>query len=59
MTNKQIAQVKAQLPQGETIDRMYTAFEGDVRVITKDAAGRETRYTVRFDADDNATIERM
>ena len=59
MTNKQIAQVEAQLPQGETIDRMYTAFEGDVRVITKDATGRETRYTVRFDADDNATIERM
>ena len=58
MTQKQIAQVEAQLPQGERIERMYTAFEGDVRVITTDANGSQTRYTVHFDADDNVTIER-
>ncbi len=58
MTDKQIKQIQAQLPKGETIDRMYRAFEGDIRVISKDRNGRETRYTVRFDSNDNATIER-
>ena len=38
---------------------MYRAFEGDIRLITKDRNGRETRYTVRFDADDNATIKQF
>ena len=56
MTEKQIDQIKEQLPTGEHIDRMYRALEGDLRVITKDRHGRETRYTVQFDADDNATI---
>ena len=56
MTQKQIQQIKEQLPANEKIDRMYRAFEGDIRVITKDASGYETRYTVRFDAEDNVTI---
>ncbi len=58
MTEKHINQIKAQLPEGEKIERMYRAFEGDIRVITKDRTGRETRYTVHHDADDNVTIER-
>ena len=57
MTEKQMKQIEGQLPQGEKIDRMYTAFEGGIRVITKDANGRETRYNVSFDADDNASIK--
>ena len=56
MTEKQLEQIKEQLPTGEHIDRMYRALEGDLRVITKDRNGRETRYTVQFDTDDNATI---
>ena len=59
MTDKQIRQIKDQLPAGEHIDRMYRALEGDLRVITGDRNGRETRYTVRFDAEDNATIRRF
>ena len=58
MTEKQIKQIKSQLPQGERIDRMYTAFEGGIRVITKDANGREIRYNVSFDANDNASIKK-
>ncbi len=57
MTEKQIKQIEKQLPQGEKIDRMYTAFEGGIRVITKNADGREIRYNVSFDADDNASIK--
>ena len=57
MTRKQIQQIKDQLPAGETIDRMYQAYEGDIRVITKDENGYEIRYTTRFDADDNVTIK--
>ena len=59
MTEKQIKQIKSQLPQGDRIDRMYAAFEGGIRVITKDANGRETRYYVSFDADDNASIKKF
>lgn len=59
MTEKQIKQIESQLPQGESIDRMYTAFEGGIRVITKNADGFETRYNVSFDADDNASIKRF
>ena len=59
MTQKQIEQVKAQLPQGERLDRMYSAFEGGIRVISKDAIGREKRYAAHFDTDDNVTIEEM
>lgn len=59
MTEKQIKQIESQLPQGERIDRMYPAFEGDIRVITKSADGFETRYNVSFDADGNASIKRF
>lgn len=59
MTQKQIEQVKAQLPQGERLDRMYSAFEGGIRVISKDATGHEKRYAAHFDTDDNVTIEEM
>lgn len=58
MTEKQIKQVIAQLPEGETLDRMYNAFEGGIRVISRDKAGREYRYEAHFDADDNVTITR-
>jgi hypothetical protein len=59
MTEKQRKQIEGQLPHGEKIDRMYTAFEGGIRVITRNTAGVETRYNVSFDADDNASIERF
>ena len=58
MTEKQIKQVIAQLPEGETLNRMYSAFEGGIRVISRDKAGREYRYEVHFDAEDNVTITR-
>lgn len=59
MTDKQIKQIESQLLSGEKIDRMYTAFEGGIRVITKNADGRETRYNVSFDADGNASIKKF
>ena len=59
MTEKQIKQIRNLLPQGEKLDRMYSAYEGGIRAISKDAAGNETRYAVRFGADGNVSIERM
>ena len=59
MTEKQIHQIEAQLPAGEKIDRMYTAYEGGIRVITKTADGHETRYNVTFDTADNASIKKF
>ena len=59
MTEKHIKQIKSQLPQGEKIDRMYSAYEGGIRVITKNAAKQETRYRVIFGSDGNVTIERF
>ncbi|MDD3513034.1 MAG: hypothetical protein PHV21_03385 [Synergistaceae bacterium] len=59
MTEKQIKQIEEQLLRGEKINRAYRAVEGDIRVITRNAAGRETRYTVIFDADDNVTIRQF
>jgi hypothetical protein len=59
MTEKQINQIRTQLPENEKLDRMYTAFEGDIRVISRDKNGREYRYTTCFDEDDNVTIKRM
>ena len=35
MTDKQVKQIKAQLPEGEHLDRMYSAYEGGIRVISK------------------------
>ena len=46
MTEKQIKQIKAQLPQGEHIDRMYSAYEGGIRVITKKKDGTDYRRAV-------------
>ena len=57
MTVRQIEQIKAQLPEGETLNRMYRAIEGDIRVISRDKSGNEYRYTVRFDENDNVTIK--
>ena len=38
---------------------MYRAFEGDIRVITKDH-GKETRYTVIHNPeDDSVTLRKM
>lgn len=59
MTEKQIKQVKNQIPEGERLDRMYSAFEGGIRAISKDRNGCEKRYAVSFDADDNAIIKKM
>ena len=59
MTEKQIKQIEKQLPQGEKIDRMYQAFEGGIRVITKNTDGCEIRYNVSFDAEDNVSIKRF
>ena len=59
MTEKHIKQIESQLPAGEKIERMYRAFEGDIRVITKDANGNELRYTCSLDKDLNVTIKRF
>ena len=59
MTEKQMKQIEAQLPAGEKVNRAYRAFEGDIRVITRNAEGSETRYTVIFDKDDNVTIKQF
>ena len=60
MTERHIQQIKEQLPAGERINRMYRAYEGDTRVITRDKSGKETRYTVKWNPVDNTvTIERM
>ena len=59
MTEKQIKQIKEQLPEGERFNRAYSAFEGGIRVISRDSRGNEYRYEVHFDADDNAIFTRM
>ena len=59
MTDKHIEQIESQLPEGEKIERMYKAFEGDIRVITKDKSGCEIRYTCILDKDLNVTIKRF
>ena len=59
MTDKHIKQIESQLPAGETIERMYRAFEGDIRVITKDKNGMEIRYTCILDENLNVTIKKF
>ena len=59
MTDKQLKQIIAQLPEGERFSRAYAAFEGGIRVISKNKQGVETRYNVSFDADDNASIQKF
>lgn len=58
MTEKQIKQIKVQLPEGERFNRAYSAFEGGIRVVSRDSRDNEYRYEVHFDADDNVTITR-
>ena len=59
MTDKNVKQIEAQLPEGERISRMYKAIEGDYRLITVDNAKTDRRYTVEFDNEFNATIRPM
>ena len=59
MTDKHIKQIESQLPAGEKIERMYKAFEGDIRVITRNGSGNEIRYTCILDKDLNVTIKRF
>jgi len=59
MTEKQIKQIENKIPKGEQIDRMYRAFEGDIRVITKNADGCETRYSLSFDSVGNVSIKKF
>ena len=59
MTEKHIKQIESQLPAGEKIERMYRAFEGDIRVITRDENGNEIRYTCILDKDQNVTIRQF
>ena len=59
MTEKQIKQIRNLLPQSEKLDRMYSAYEGGIRAISKDAAGNAPRYQVHFGADGSVSIERM
>ena len=59
ITEKQMKQIQSQLPKDEKINCCYRAFEGDIRVITRKPDGSEVRYTVSFDADDNATIRKF
>ena len=59
MTEKQLQQIISQLPEGEHFDRAYSAFEGGIRVISKDGRGCEYRYNVSFDAEGNASIKRF
>ena len=47
MTEKQIKQVKAQLP------------EGYIRVISRDRKGNEHRYTTRLNSDMSVTLISM
>jgi len=58
LTYEQRLQAERQVP-GETIVRTYRAFEGDIRVITQDASGRQRRYTTAFDEEGNVTLTEM
>ncbi|MDO4549533.1 MAG: hypothetical protein Q4D04_15695 [Clostridia bacterium] len=59
MTEKQMKQIEEQLPKGETFNRTYRAMEGDIRVITRNADGYETRYTVVFDENGDVTLKQF
>ena len=48
MTEKQIEQVKAQLSEGETVNRMYRAYEGDGIKLLDWLAERGTAYSVKL-----------
>lgn len=51
--------VNHQLPPSLTFDRVYQAFEGDIRVIAKDIAGREYRFTIVTSPEGFLTLEPM
>ncbi len=51
--------VNHQLPSDLTFDRVYQAFEGDTRVIAKDSAGREYRFTITTTSEGLLTLELM
>ena len=54
--DKQMEQIKQQLLAGTRILRSYMALEHDIRVVVKFPGEEcETRYTIRFDADDYPT----
>ena len=59
LTDKQLKQIENQLPEGERFAKAYAAFEGGIRVVSKDKHGREYRYNVSFDANGNASIKRF
>ena len=58
MTEKQIKQVKAQLPEGETLNRMYRSYEGDIRVISRDRKGNEHRPQRRHERNAHKHVRR-
>ena len=52
MTEKQMAEIRRQLPEGAEILRVYRAMEGDMRVITREPGKPfEVRYTIRWDGE--------
>lgn len=52
MTEKQMAEIRRQLPEGAEILRVYRAMEGDLRVITREPGKPfEVRYTIQWDGD--------
>lgn len=59
MTDQHVEQIKQQIPEGETIVKMYKAFEGDYRVITQSPNGFENRYTVVWIPETNEVKIRL
>ena len=61
MSNKQMKQIKEQLPTGARIKCAFKSNEGDIRVIVRLPGEKsETRYTVIFDREtDYPNIELM
>lgn len=55
----QVNEAKELLPEGEEYDRAYRAYEGDLRIITKDQYGCERRYSVLKDTDGKTYLVRM
>lgn len=51
--------VNHQLPPALTFDRVYQALEGDYRVIAKDKAGREYRFTIVTTPEGYLALEPM
>ena len=53
MNDKQWESAIAQLPEGATVTRKYTAFEnGETRWVVRLADGRETRYVLHWDGEE-------